>query len=118
MAPLASALSNLIQSFTSIVASLVNSVLAVLQAILALGGDLLNGLLQLVQAFVAFGTDLFGSALAFVAGECFVAVPAGRQLIGECPAHFVAILLIGGAYYYYTNYTDQGGRARSSRKIR
>jgi len=100
MATITAALSNFVQALASIVGSLLSSVLAVFQAILALGQELLSGVLQLVQAFVSFGTDLFGSVLGFVA------------------AHFVALLVIGGGYYLYT---QQGGRVGSrggSKKIK
>ncbi|PCH33424.1 hypothetical protein WOLCODRAFT_62851 [Wolfiporia cocos MD-104 SS10] len=90
MATVSAAVSNLIEAFAAIGASLYNSILAVLLAFVALGEEVVSGVIHLVQAIVAFGTDLFGSVLGFVA------------------AHFVALLVIAGGYYWYTH--SQSGR--------
>ncbi|KAI0936064.1 hypothetical protein AcV5_004300 [Taiwanofungus camphoratus] len=100
MSSLSSAVANLLSALTSIAANLANSVLAVLQAILALAQHFVGGLLQLAKAFVDFGTSLFQGVLGFVA------------------ANFVAILLVGGAYYWYTNYYRGGSRWGSQKETK
>lgn len=65
---LSSALGNLLQSLTSIGASLLHSFIAVITAIVALLQNLFVGIFQLAQSFVAFGINLFQGVVGFVVG--------------------------------------------------
>ncbi|KAH7921952.1 hypothetical protein BV22DRAFT_1018301 [Leucogyrophana mollusca] len=84
MAPIASSLTNFLQSLTAIGVSLMYSVLAVFQAIFALGQELVGSVLKVGNSVVTLVLDLFQGVFGFVA------------------ANFVALGVLGGAYYLYT----------------
>ncbi|TBU35017.1 hypothetical protein BD311DRAFT_681325 [Dichomitus squalens] len=96
---LGSAVANLLSSLTAIGASLINSIIAVFQAICALFQDVAVSILQLAQALVAFAAGLFEGVLGFVA------------------ANFLAILVVGGIYYWYTRSRTTKGRSGSGKSI-
>jgi len=94
---ISSAVSEFINAITSIVGGLFNSLMAVFQAILAFFMNILSGAIQLVQSFLKLGIDMCQGVVGFVA------------------ANFVAIAVLGGAYYFYTN-SQRGQRTGRTMK--
>ncbi|TFK41370.1 hypothetical protein BDQ12DRAFT_733661 [Crucibulum laeve] len=89
MPSVTSSISNFVASIFGIFASLFSSVLAVFQGIFALGWDVIHTALTATQHVIAMVADLFQGVLGFVA------------------ANFVAIAVLGGAYYLYTLRTQR-----------
>ncbi|KAF8168316.1 hypothetical protein B0H34DRAFT_685078 [Crassisporium funariophilum] len=101
MPSVVNAISNFAASIVGIFVSLFNSVFAVFHAIFALGADIVNSVLTVVKHMVSMVLELFQGVLGFIA------------------ANFIAIAVIGGAYYLYTVYQSKNrgtigkGRARA-----
>jgi len=94
----ANAFSNFINAIVGIAVSLFSSVLAVFQAIIALGMNIIHSAVTIVQHMIAMVVDLFQGVFGFVV------------------ANFVALAVVGGAYYAYTLWGQQ--RSRGSIKSR
>ncbi|KAF7339653.1 hypothetical protein MSAN_02180200 [Mycena sanguinolenta] len=93
-ATIASALSDFLNAVSAVFFSLVNSVLAFFQAIAVLGKDIFASAINLVQSFVALALGLLQGVYGFIA------------------ANFLAVIVLGGGYYWYTqrNAPKQGKR--------
>ncbi|KAE9410792.1 hypothetical protein BT96DRAFT_912245 [Gymnopus androsaceus JB14] len=101
MAPtLSSAVSEFVNALSSIIAGLFNSLMAVFQAIIAFFMSIFTSTIQLFQSFLKLGIDVCQGVVGFVA------------------ANFLAIAVLGGAYYFYTNSQSQrsGGTRKLARK--
>ncbi|KAF8971548.1 hypothetical protein BDZ97DRAFT_1787055 [Flammula alnicola] len=97
MASVMQPLSKFVNSLMGIFVSLMNSVFAVFQAIFALGANIVNSVLAIMKHLVTMVMELFSGIFGFIA------------------ANFVAIAVLGGAYYIYTVYQS---RNRGSLKAR
>ncbi|KAK0465320.1 uncharacterized protein EV420DRAFT_952387 [Desarmillaria tabescens] len=95
---ISSAFSEFFSVFAGIVMSLFHSLLGVFQAMFALGKDTIVSVLQLGQSIVKLGMDLFQGFFGFVT------------------ANFLALALIGGGYYLYTQKYQGKGRKTVVRK--
>ncbi|PBL00852.1 hypothetical protein ARMGADRAFT_1006956 [Armillaria gallica] len=99
MAPtISSAFSEFFSALTGIAMSLFYSLLEVFQAMFALGKDTIGAVLQLGQSIVKLGMDLF------------------QGIFGFATANFLALALIGGGYYLYTQKYQGKGRKTVARK--
>ncbi|KAF9073771.1 hypothetical protein BDP27DRAFT_1416855 [Rhodocollybia butyracea] len=99
MAPsISSAVSEFVTALTNIFAGLFNSLMAVFQAILAFFMNIFGSAIQLFQSMLKLGIDMCQGVIGFVA------------------ANFVALAVLGGAYYWYTN--SQGQRRGGTGKLR
>ncbi|KAF8213291.1 hypothetical protein K438DRAFT_1504391, partial [Mycena galopus ATCC 62051] len=81
---IASALSDFLNAIIAVFFSLLNSVLAFFQAIAVLGKDIIASGVNLVQSFVALALGLLQGAYGFIA------------------ANLLAVVVLGGGYYWYT----------------
>ncbi|KAJ3751567.1 hypothetical protein EV360DRAFT_56688 [Lentinula raphanica] len=98
MAPtISSAFSEFVNALTSICAGLFNSLMAVFQAIIAFFMNVLGSAVQLFQSILKLGIDM-----------C-------QGLVGFVTANFLALAMIGGVYYWYTNSQRQkrGGQRKT-----
>ena len=107
------AVTNFVNAIIGIFVQLFNSIFAVFHAIFALGLDVVNSVVTIVQHLVAMVLDLFQGVLGFVAGEFFL-LACERCVCFLCadvhlPANFIAIGLIVGAYFAYTQYVAKNG---------
>ncbi|KAH7911236.1 hypothetical protein BJ138DRAFT_1006999 [Hygrophoropsis aurantiaca] len=84
MAPMTTALTNFLQSLMAIGTSLLFSILAVFQSFFDLGRESLSSILKLGNSIVTLALELFQGVFGFIA------------------ANFLALGVLGGAYYLYT----------------
>jgi len=91
------ALSSFAQAVSNVAFAVFHAALAVFQAIVALFSEIATGILQIGQAVVKLATDLFQDTLGFVL------------------ANFFLILVLGGAYYWYSN--TQGAKRGGKRTV-
>jgi len=108
------AVTNFVNAIVGIFVQLFNSIFAVFHAIFALGLDVVNSMVTIVQHLVAMVLDLFQGVLGFVTGEFLSSVGRERCVCFLCadvhlPANFIAIGLIVGAYFAYTQYVAKNG---------
>ncbi|KAK0473219.1 hypothetical protein IW261DRAFT_1504953 [Armillaria novae-zelandiae] len=95
---ISSAFSEFFTTLTSVVMSLFHSILGVFQAMFALGKDTIGAVLQLGESIVKLGMNLF------------------QGLFGFVTANFLALALIGGGYYLYTQKYQGKSRKTVARK--
>ncbi|KAJ7071238.1 hypothetical protein C8F01DRAFT_423675 [Mycena amicta] len=92
MTQIASAVSDFLSALTGLFFGLLNSVLAFFQAVVVLGKDILGTIVHLAQSLVALVFGLLQGVYGFIA------------------ANLLALVVVGGAYYFYT--TSNRGRKR------
>ncbi|KAK0233379.1 hypothetical protein IW262DRAFT_76652 [Armillaria fumosa] len=95
---ISSAFSEFFSALTAISISFFHSLLGVFQAMFALGKDTIGAVLQLGQSIVKLGMDLF------------------QGLFGFVTVNFLALTLIGGGYYLYTQKYEGKSRKTVARK--
>ncbi|KAI0085613.1 hypothetical protein BDY19DRAFT_996525 [Irpex rosettiformis] len=92
MAALAKAFSNFSQAISNVAFAVVDAFVAVVHAIIQLGGAVIKGVFDLFDAAASLFTELVQDTVGFVFTNFFV------------------LLILGGAYWVYTNY--YGGKRR------
>lgn len=101
MSTIITALTNFGQSLAAIGLSSLHSVLAVFQAVFGLVQNTIENILKLGQSISTLVLQLLQGVVGFVIGGSSFQVPCACHDSCFCPANFVAILAIGGAYYLY-----------------
>ncbi|KAJ6519605.1 hypothetical protein C8R45DRAFT_27825 [Mycena sanguinolenta] len=96
MATIASSFADFLNAISAVVLSLINSVLAFFQAIAVLGKDIIGSGINLVQSFVALALGLLQGVYGFIA------------------ANFLAVIVLGGGYYWYTHRNAPNQRKRKA----
>ncbi|KAJ6509313.1 hypothetical protein C8R47DRAFT_1208500 [Mycena vitilis] len=92
---IASTISDFLNAISALFFNLINSVLAVFQAIFLLGKDIIASVIQLAQSFVFLVLGLLQGAYGFIA------------------ANLLAIVVLGGGYYFYTTRNAKQGKRKA-----
>ena len=80
---------------------------------LALFSEIATGVLQIAQAVVKLFTDLIQDTVGFIFSKPSIAHRTTLVFM-VLPANFFLVLILGGAYYWYTN--GQGSNRRGKKK--
>lgn len=110
----ASAFSNFINAIVGISISLFNSIFAVFQAIIALGMNIIQSAVSIVQHMVTMVIGLFQGVFGFVVGSSR-SLYSFFIILNVATANFVALAVLGGAYYAYTLWGQQRRGSLKSR---
>ena len=117
MSALVRAFSNFAQAISNIAFAVLNAGLAVFNAVVLLGKEIVSAVFDILQAVVQLFTELLQDTIGFIFGERFHLLwQTGANVNGvSCLANFFLLLVLGGAYYLYTNYSSSS-RSKGKRR--
>lgn len=113
MPSVTSSVENLVHSVWQILGGVFQSVMAVFSSIIALAQNLVQAVISIVVALVSSITSLMSGVVGFVVGA-YISLRLKLDLwLMMLIGNLFIILVLGGAYWFYTTQTATGKRRTS-----